>query len=198
MTALLRSLLKVSHMIDAFNERIARVLMFLTLLTVLVSAGNAIARRVYTSSNAFLELQWYLFGTLLLLCSAYTLLRNGHVRIDVVVDRLPLRARAWIDIFGTVAFLLPLCALMIYFGGPRFMSVWQSQETSGDAGALVKWPIWLMIPTGFTILALQGFSEVIKLSAFLRGLIPFPHAKKEKTDEEKLIEEIAAQKRGSD
>ena len=167
--------------------------MQLVLVTVLISAGNALVRKLFhTSSNAFLEIQWYLFGAIFLLCSGYTLLKNDHVRIDVIIGRLSQRAHAWIDILGGVFFLLPFCAIIIYYGLPLFVRAWVIQETSSDAGGLIRWPVMLLIPLGFTLLALQGISQIVKNAAFLRGKAPYPFAKKERSGEEQLAEEIKA------
>jgi TRAP-type mannitol/chloroaromatic compound transport system permease small subunit len=187
-----QALLKLARAIDWLNERCGRVFMLLVLVAVAISAGNAIVRKLFhTSSNAFLEIQWYLFGAIFLLCSGYTLLKNEHVRIDVIVGRLSQRAQAWIDVFGGVFFLLPLCAIILYYGWPQFMKSWELQEMSADAGGLVRWPVMLLIPLGFALLTLQGVSQTIKNVAFLMGLAPFPYAKA-KSAEEKLVEEIKA------
>jgi len=188
-----QTLLKLSRAIDALNEKCGRLFMLLVLAAVLISAGNAIVRKLFQmSSNAFLEIQWYLFGGIFLLCSGYTLKRNDHVRIDVILGKLSERARAWIDIFGGVFFLLPLCAIVIYFSWPQFMKAWISHEMSSDAGGLVRWPVLLLIPVGFSLLALQGISEIVKNLAFLRGAAPFPRGKEEKSGEQQLAEEIKA------
>jgi TRAP-type mannitol/chloroaromatic compound transport system permease small subunit len=187
-------LLKIARAIDRLNEACGRLFMGLVLAAVLISAGNAIVRKLLnTSSNAFLEIQWYLFGAIFLLCAGYALKTNAHVRIDVIYGRLSQRAQAWIDIVGTLLFLLPLCAVLIYFGWPRFIDTWLSWERSSDAGGLVRWPVWLLMPLGFTLLALQGCAELIKRVAFLRGLIPYPK-EKEFTGESELIEDIKAQR----
>jgi len=167
--------------------------MLLVLVAVLISTGNAVVRKVFhMSSNAFLEIQWYLFGAIFLLCSGYTLLKNDHVRIDVIIGRLSQRAHAWIDILGGLFFLLPFCGIIIYYGVPLFVKAWTIQETSADAGGLIRWPVLLLIPLGFTLLALQGVSQIIKNIGFLRGQAPFPSLKKEKSGEEQLAEEIKA------
>ena len=187
-----QALLKLARAIDWLNERCGRLFMLLVLVAVVISAGNAIVRKLFhMSSNAFLEIQWYLFGAIFLLCSGYTLLKNDHVRIDVIIGRLSQRAQAWIDIFGGVFFLLPLCAIILYHGWPQFMKSWELQEMSADAGGLIRWPVMLLIPLGFALLSLQGVSQTIKNIAFLMGLAPFPHAKG-KSGEEQLVEEIKA------
>jgi TRAP-type mannitol/chloroaromatic compound transport system permease small subunit len=168
-------LLTISRAIDWLNERIGRLLIWLILVMVLVSAANAMSRYLLNlSSNAFLELQWYLFATVFLLCAGYTLLHNEHIRIDVVSSRLSQRTRIWIDIFGTVFFLLPVTLFITWLSWPVFMNAWTSGEISSNAGGLIRWPARLLVPVGFFLLALQGMSELIKRIAFLRGLIPDP------------------------
>lgn len=168
-------LLSLSRFIDALNERVGRAVMWLVLVTVLVSAGNAIVRKVFsTSSNAWLELQWYLFAVVFLFCAGYALLHNEHIRIDVVAGRWSARTKAKIDIFGTLFFLLPMSLLIMDLSWPIFMNAWNSNETSANAGGLIRWPARLMIPVGFFLLSLQGISELIKRIAFLKGLIPDP------------------------
>ena len=137
---------------------------------VLVSAGNAVARyALNTSSNAWLEIQWYLFSAVFLLCAGYTLLKNAHVRIDVLSGRLTPRARAWIDIAGGVFFLLPMAIIVLYLSWPMFLQSYVTHEMSSDAGGLARWYVKALIPAGFALLVLQGFSEVVKRIAFLRG-----------------------------
>jgi TRAP-type mannitol/chloroaromatic compound transport system permease small subunit len=189
----MQALLKLSRGIDWLNERCGRLFMLLVLVAVVISAGNAIVRKLFhMSSNAFLEIQWYLFGAIFLMCAGYTLLKNDHVRIDVIIGRLSRRAHAWIDIFGSLLFLLPLCAIIIYYGWPQFMKAWTIQEMSADNGGLIRWPVLLLIPVGFSLLAAQGISQIIKNAAYLQGLAPFPSDKKEKSGEEQLVEEIKA------
>jgi TRAP-type mannitol/chloroaromatic compound transport system permease small subunit len=184
-------LLKLSDFIDRLNEWCGRVFVNLVLVAVLISAGNAIVRKAFhVSSNAFLEAQWYLFGAIFLLCAGYALKRNAHVRIDVIIGRFSGRTYAWIDIVGSLLFLLPLCVLVTYFSWTQVVKAWTIQEMSSDAGGLIRWPVLLLIPVGFALLGLQGISIVIKNVAFLRGLIPFPYEHKEKSDEEALIEDL--------
>ena len=174
----MQALLWFSRIVDGLNERIGRVMYWLVLVAVIVSAGNAISRKVLNiSSNAYLELQWYLFSALFLFCAGYTLLRNEHVRIDVVAGRFSARTQAWIDIFGTVFFLLPVAVLFIYLSWPIFIRTYMQGEISTNAGGLLIWPARFMVPVGFTLLTLQGLSELIKRIAFLRGLIPDPAEK---------------------
>ena len=168
-------LLRISALIDALNERIGKAVYWLVLAAVLISAGNAIVRKLFNmSSNAFLEAQWYLFAAIFLLCSGYTLLRNEHVRIDVVAGRLSPRAQAWIDVFGTLFFLLPMAILFIYLSWPVFVRTYTHGEISTNAGGLVLWPARLLVPIGFTLLSLQGLSELVKRVAFLAGKGPDP------------------------
>ena len=142
-------------------------------VAVLVSAANALARYgLDLSSNAWLEIQWYLFSAVFLLGAGWTLLRNAHVRIDVLSSRASQRTRAWIDIIGGVLFLMPMAILILYFSWPMFVESYAGHEISSDAGGLVRWPVKLLIPVGFALLALQGVSEVIKRIAFLRGMDP--------------------------
>jgi TRAP-type mannitol/chloroaromatic compound transport system permease small subunit len=168
-------LLTISRAIDWLNERIGRLVLWLVLAMVLVSSANAVSRYLLNkSSNAFLELQWYLFAIVFLLCSGYTLLHNEHIRIDVVSSRFSTRTRMWIDVFGTLFFLLPMSLFIMWLSWPVFMNAWVSGETSSNAGGLIRWPARLLVPLGFFLLSLQGISELIKRIAFLRGLIPDP------------------------
>lgn len=161
-------LLRLAGLIDALNERVGRAVYWLVLVMVLISAGNAISRKAFDlSSNAFLEIQWYLFAAVFLLAAGYTLKHNEHVRIDVLSARFSVRTRAWIDIFGTVFFLLPLTLLVLYYAWPYFVNSWQSQEHSGNPGGLILWPAKALIPLGFALLLLQGVSEIIKRLAVI-------------------------------
>ncbi len=176
----MKLLLALSRAIDAVNERIGRLVYWCVLIMVLVSAANAISRYALSiASNAWLELQWYLFSAVFLLCSGYTLLHNEHIRIDVVAASLSRRKQIWIDIFGTAFFLLPIAVYMMWSSWPVFMNAWTSGEISGSAGGLVRWPARLLVPVGFFLLTLQGISELIKRFAYLRGLIPDPVEKHE-------------------
>jgi len=169
------TLLRISRAIDALNAKIGQALIWLVLVMALVSAGNAAFRYLFNlSSNAWLELQWYLFSSVFLLCAGYTLLNDEHIRIDVVSSHLSRRAQLWIDIFGTVFFLLPLSIFIMWLSWPVFVNAWTSQEISGNAGGLIRWPVRLLVPLGFFLLSLQGLSELIKRVAYLRGLIPDP------------------------
>jgi TRAP-type mannitol/chloroaromatic compound transport system permease small subunit len=167
--------LRVSRVIDAINERIGLVAYWLVLASVLVSSGNAVVRYLFdTSSNGWLEIQWYLYSGFFLMGAGYTLLRNEHVRIDIIYSRLRPRTRAWIDVFGGIFFLLPMAVLIMVLGWPVFTESYALHEYSPNAGGLLRWPVKLMIPAGFFLLLLQGISEIIKRIAFLTGRIPDP------------------------
>jgi len=191
-----KGLLALSRAIDALNERVGHVVYWLVLIAVLVSATNAVVRKAFNmSSNSLLELQWYLFSAIFLFCAGYTLLKNQHVRIDVIAGRLSPRAQAWIDIIGTLFFLFPMAILIMVLSWPVFRLAYESHEVSTNAGGLILWPARLMVPIGFLLLVLQGLSELIKRIAFLRGLIADPSERPpEKTAEQELAEEILRQR----
>jgi len=171
----MRVLLAFSRTVDALNDRLGRLVYWCVLVMVLVSAANASSRYALNlASNAWLELQWYLFAAVFLLCSGYTLLHNEHIRIDVIAARLSRRAQIWIDILGTVFFLLPVTGYITWLSWPIFINAWVSGEISMNAGGLIRWPVRLLVPVGFLLLTLQGLSELIKRIAYLRGLIPDP------------------------
>ncbi len=188
----MRILMRLAALIDALNERVGKTVYWLVLVAVLVSAGNAIVRKVFNmSSNAFLELQWYLFSAVFLFSAGFTLLRNEHVRIDVIAGRLSPRAQAWIDIFGTVFFLLPMALLFVWLSWPIFIRTYTHGEISTNAGGLLIWPARLMVPVGFALLSLQGFSELVKRIAFVTGKGPDPIKRHDRLAAEKeLAEEI--------
>ena len=188
----MKGLLALSRAIDWVNEHLGRLTYWLVLAMVLISTGNALVRYTFdTSSNAWLEVQWYLFSFVFLFCAGYTLLHNQHVRIDVVSGHLSPQGRAWIDILGTLLFLLPMAITIMWLGWPVFVDAWQSNEVSTNAGGLTVWPGRLMVPLGFFFLILQGFSELIKRIAFLLGMIPDPSDRQEgPSDEEQLAEEL--------
>lgn len=189
-------LLKLSQLIDGLTERIGRLTYWLILVAVLVSAGNAVIRYAFNmSSNAWLELQWYLFSAVFLFCAGYALLHNQHVRIDVISGRMSKRVQIWIDILGTVFFLLPMAITIMWLSWPVFVDAYQHNEASTNVGGLIIWPARLMVPVGFFLLVLQGLSELIKRIAFLRGLIPDPTEKREElSPEEQIAEEIRKQR----
>src|SRR5574341_484001 len=167
--------LSLSRAIDALNRHVGRAVYWLVLAMVLISAANATSRYALNmASNAWLELQWYLFAAVFLLCAGYTLLHNEHVRIDVISSHLSRRTQVWIDIFGTVFFLFPVAGYIAWLSWPIFVNAWVSGEISSNAGGLIRWPARLLIPVGFGLLTLQGVSELIKRIAWLRGLIPDP------------------------
>jgi len=185
-----KALLAVSRAIDGINTRLGRGLIWLVLAAVVISAVNAIIRKAFdVSSNAFLETQWYLFSAIFLLCSPYTLLRNEHIRIDVVAGRLSNRAQTWIDVFGTVFFLLPMTIVIMYLSWVVFMRSWNINEMSSNAGGLVIWPARLLVPVGFFLLSLQGISQLIKLIAHLRGQGPDPNVRHDPAEAEKALAE---------
>jgi len=191
-----KGLLALSRAIDALNERVGHIVYWLVLAAVVISATNAVVRKVFNmSSNSLLELQWYLFSAIFLFCAGYTLLKNQHVRIDVIAGRLSPRAQAWIDIFGTLFFLFPMAILIMVLSWPVFTLAYQSHEMSTNAGGLILWPARLMVPIGFLLLVMQGLSELIKRIAFLRGLIADPSERPpEKSAEQELAEEILLQR----
>ncbi|MEP7181570.1 MAG: TRAP transporter small permease subunit [Betaproteobacteria bacterium] len=188
----MNALLALSRLIDRLSERVGHTIYWLVLVAVLISAANATVRKIFNySSNSFLEIQWYLFSLIFLFCAGYTLKHNEHVRIDIITGRLSARARASIDIFGTLVFLLPMAALLMYLSWPVFVDAWTRHEVSTNAGGLIIWPARLMVPIGFLLLILQGLSELIKRIAFLKGMIPDPSEKHaERTAEEELAAEI--------
>jgi TRAP-type mannitol/chloroaromatic compound transport system permease small subunit len=188
-------MLKVSNGIDWLNDHVGHLVRWLVLAAVLISAGNAIIRKVFNiSSNAFLEIQWYLFSAVFLLGAGYAFLRNVHVRIDFISSKLTKRTNAIIDAVGIVVFLIPLCVILIGLSWPLFTKAWASGEMSQNAGGLIRWPVYSLVPLGFGLLLLQAFSELIKRVAFLRGLIPEPlSVEPGKSAEELLVEELAAE-----
>jgi TRAP-type mannitol/chloroaromatic compound transport system permease small subunit len=168
-------LLRLAHWIDALNERIGKLVYWCVLFAVLISAGNAMMRySLNMSSNAWLEIQWYLFSVIFLLCSGYTHLRNEHIRIDIITGHMSRRAQTWIDVIGGVVFLLPMSILIMWLSWPVFVESWVRDEVSASAGGLTVWPVKLLMPVGFLLLTLQGISETIKRIAFLTGHGPDP------------------------
>ncbi|MBR0735925.1 TRAP transporter small permease subunit [Bradyrhizobium liaoningense] len=172
----MQALLKLSQGIDAFTRWTGKRIAWLILLAVIISSVNAIVRKTFdTSSNSWLELQWVLFSIVFLLCAPWTLLDNEHIRIDIVSNTLPKKARNVIDVVGHVFFLMPICIIMIITGVPFFLRSFQINEQSGNAGGLPQWPAKSLIMIGFALLLVQGISELIKRIGVMRGLIPDPH-----------------------
>jgi TRAP-type mannitol/chloroaromatic compound transport system permease small subunit len=188
----LSALLTLSRWIDGLNRWIGRWVIWLIFASTLISALIAVVRKAFDySSNAYLEVQWYLFAASFLIASAFTLLNGEHVRIDVIAGRFSRRTQTWIDVFGFVCFLIPMCVAVLWLGMPTVMQAWRSGEMSQNAGGLIRWPVYAMMPLGFFLLLLQGVSELIKRVAFLMGLIDDPAKKAhEKSAEEELAEEI--------
>lgn len=188
----MRGLLKFSTAVDWLNAQVGKWVIWLILASTVISGVNAVVRKAFNmSSNAYLEVQWYLFAAAFLLAAGYTLLNGEHVKIDVISHRLSKRKQIWIDVIGFALFLTPVCLAILYYGIPFFLQGFRSGEMSSNAGGLIRWPVYIMIPIGFSLLLLQGLSELIKRIAFLRGLIPDPTVKaNEKTLEEELAEEL--------
>ena len=188
----MHALLKLSRAVDWLNGQIGKHVIWLILASTVISAVNAVVRKAFNySSNAYLEVQWYLFAASFLLAAAYTLLNGEHVKIDVVSSHLSKRGQIWIDVIGFTFFLLPFCSAILWFSVPFFLKGFHSNEMSSNAGGLLRWPVYLMLPLGFGLLWLQGISELIKRIAFLMGLIEDPTQKKvAKTAEEELAEAI--------
>ncbi len=188
----MQPLLKLSKAVDWLNVQVGKYVIWLILASASISGLNAVVRKAFNvSSNAYLEVQWYLFAAAFLLAAGYTLLHGEHVKIDVVSSHLSKRGQIWIDIIGFSCFLTPVCVAILWYGTPFFLKGFHSGEMSSNAGGLLRWPVYLMIPLGFCLLLLQGWSELIKRIAFLQGLIEDPTAKKvEKTAEEELAESI--------
>jgi TRAP-type mannitol/chloroaromatic compound transport system permease small subunit len=183
-------LLTLSRLIDRFTEWVGRWVAWLVLGAVLISALNAAVRKAFnTSSNAYLEIQWYLFAAVFLLAAGYTMLRQGHVKIDVISGRFSKRTQIWIDIIGLAGFVLPLVYVVIQLSVPLAIRSYVMNEYSSNAGGLIRWPVFALLPLGFALLGIQAISELIKRIAFLRGLIPDPTQKPAgKSDEEQLAE----------
>ena len=161
-----------ARLLDALTERVGRLIIWLVLVATLIPAGNALIRySLGESSNAWLEIQWYLFGAMFLLAAGYTLKHNGHVRIDIFYNRLGPRGQAWIDLIGGLLFLLPMAVLLAWLAWPMFHEAWVTHEMSPDAGGLVRWPVKLLLPVGFGLLALQGVAEIIKRIGVLTGAL---------------------------
>ena len=193
------ALLKLSRWIDSLNEFVGRWLAWLVLAAVLISAGNAIVRKAFSvSSNAFLEIQWYLFAAVFLVAAGYTLLRQEHVKIDVILHRFTRRTQVKVEIFGIVFFLLPFVISIVELVWPLVVRAYISGEMSSQASGLIRWPVFALVPLGFALLGLQSLSELVKRIAFLKGLADDPGKRKqEKTAEQELAEEIRAHEQGA-
>ena len=185
----MRILLNLSRLIDTLNEWVGRTVYWLILIMVVISSLNAISRKAFdVSSNAFLEIQWYLFAAVFLLGAGYTLLKDEHVRIDVLASKLSKKGQIWIDILGTLLFLFPFTLLVLYYAWPYFMLSFEGQEWSPNPGGLIVWPVKLLIPIGFFLLLLQGLARLIKLIAALQGKIDLEAMTKHHTTVEDEIE----------
>lgn len=191
----MQALLKLSRAIDWLNTLVGRYAIWLIFAATVISALNAVVRKTFNySSNGFLEVQWYLFAWSFLIAAGYTLLQREHVRIDVLNSHFPKKVQLAIEIFGLIFFLTPLCITVLYFSTPLLIEKFTSGETSGNPGGLIRWPVWLALPLGFALLMLQGWSELIKCIAYLKGMGPDPTVKlSEKSDEEALIEALRSQ-----
>jgi TRAP-type mannitol/chloroaromatic compound transport system permease small subunit len=192
-------LLTLSRLIDRMSEWIGRWVAWLVLAAVLISAGNAVVRKVFDqSSNGLLEIQWYLFAAVFLLAAGYTLLRQEHVKIDVIAGRFSKRTQIWIDIVGICAFLLPFVVVVIDLSLPLVVRAYQRHEMSNNASGLVRWPVFALLPLGFVFLGLQGISELIKRIAFLKGLVADPTRRHQaRSAEEELAEFLQKQHLGA-
>jgi TRAP-type mannitol/chloroaromatic compound transport system permease small subunit len=183
-------LLSLSRLIDKLSERIGQTVRWLVLAAVLISAGNAAMRKAFNmSSNAYLEIQWYLFAAVFMLAAGYTMMRQEHVRIDVISGRFSKRTQIWIDIVGICVFLFPFIYMIIKLAMPLVIGAFVSKEMSSNSGGLIRWPVFALLPAGLLLLGMQGVSELIKRVAFLQGLVPDPTKKQGgKTPEEELAE----------
>ena len=191
----MQALLALSRAIDRLNAFVGKYSIWLIFAATLISAANAIVRKAFdASSNAFLEVQWYLFAWSFLLAAGYTLLHREHVRIDVINSRLSKNKQVWIDIIGFALFLTPLCITILWLSMPVVIQMYQSGEVSGNSGGLIRWPVWAAIPVGISLLMLQGLSELVKRIAFLTGDGPDPMGKlSDKSAEEELAEALRAE-----
>jgi TRAP-type mannitol/chloroaromatic compound transport system permease small subunit len=189
------ALLSFSRLIDSISMTLGKIIMWLVLAATLISAGNAIMRKAFNvGSNAYLEIQWYLFAGVFMLGVGYVMLKNGHVRIDFISSRLSKRTNAIIDAIGIVVFTIPLAIIMIDLGWPYFMRAFTTGEMSQNAGGLIRWPVLALIPLGFVILLAQSVSELIKRVAYVTGHRDEPFSvEHDKTAEELLVEELAAE-----
>ncbi len=195
----MKAMLLVSGFIDRINEFIGKWVAWLILAAVVVSSVNAVVRKVFNwSSNGLLEIQWYFFAAVFLLCAGYTMLRNEHVKIDVILHLYSKRKQIWVDIIGIIFFLFPFVVAVVVLSWPLFVDSFKTGEMSQNAGGLIRWPVFMLVPIGFTLLGIQGVSELIKRFAFLKGMIEDPTRKKQqKTAEQELAEAILAQTQGA-
>jgi len=167
----MRHLLRFADAVDRFDEQVGQALKWLVLFASVISAGNALMRyTIHYSSNAFLEIQWYLFGAMFLLAAGYALKHGEHVRVDVFFSKMSPKTQAWVDVFGTILFLMPMAVIIAWLSIPMVVNSYKIHEYSSDAGGLLRWPIKIMIPLGFALLALQGLAEIIKKTAIARGI----------------------------
>ena len=166
----MKPLIKIAELIDQLNEKLGFIASVAVIMACLISALNAFVRYGFDySSNGFLEIQWYMFAYVVMFGTAYVFKMNEHVRVDVLYGRFSTRTQVWIDMFGIVCFMLPVCMMMIYLSAPLFLKMLQSGEMSSNAGGLIRWPAMLALPLGFFLLALQGLSELIKRIGFVTG-----------------------------
>jgi TRAP-type mannitol/chloroaromatic compound transport system permease small subunit len=187
----MNALLAFSRGVDWFTEPLGRGLFWLLLLAVIISALNALSRYAFAmASNAWLEMQWYLFAAIFMLGAGYVFLHDQHVRIDVLAARLPRKAQVWIDVVGITIFLIPLCLFIVWSSWPPVARAIETWEVSSSPGGLLRWPLYILVPIGFSLLALQSLSELFKRVAFLSGHGPDPHAKLEPTGEQLLLEQL--------
>ena len=187
----MQSLLALSRGFDAITEKLGRALCWLLLAAVVISTVNAITRKAFNlSSNTYLEAQWYLFAVTFMLGAGYVFLHDQHVRIDALSSKLQRRTQIKIDVVGIVLFLLPLCFFIVWTSLPSLITAIETKEVSASPGGLIRWPLYILVPLGFSLLAIQSLSELVKRVAYLTGHGPDPHAKPEKTDEEMLLEEL--------
>ncbi len=183
--------LAIARIIDTINEKIGLTISWALMLAVLICSGNALMRYTFSiSSNAWLEVQWYLFSAVFLLAAPYTFRRNEHVRIDVLASKLPKRVQVWIDMFGIVLFLMPMLVITLYYSIPYTILSIQGQEMSSNAGGLIMWPVKILIPIGFTLFVLQGISELIKRIGYMNGLVDAREFEKQEAAPDEQVEQL--------
>ncbi len=190
----MKQILSLCRGIDWLTERLGKAVGWLLLAAVVISAGNAVIRKAFDlSSNAYLETQWYLFATVFMLGAGYVFLTDQHVRIDVLSSRFSRRTQIWIDVVGIAVFLIPLCVFLMWTAIPSVLQAIETKEVSANSGGLIRWPLYMLVPLGFGLLAIQSLSELFKRIGYLTGHGPDPHAKAEKTPEEILADELLAE-----